>query len=93
MARQGKLECGPPGKASKVCSVYETTKPEELCEDDAFSDISSDSDIFHADVFGDKHWTTPEDADMEIIDHLASLLRRRPLLPPHPTKLAICVRY
>ena len=52
--------------------------------EDEFSDVSSDSDIFNAEVYEAKSWTTEQDEDTERIDYIASLLRSRPLLPPHP---------
>ncbi len=51
---------------------------------DEFSDVSSDSDIFHAEVFPMKEWTTEEDKELERVDVVKALLRSRPLLPPHP---------
>ena len=51
---------------------------------DEFSDVSSDSDIFHADVLATKTWITEEDKELESIDVVKSLLRARPLLPPDP---------
>ena len=51
---------------------------------DSFSDVSSDSDIFHAEVFPMKDWTTEEDKELERIDVVKALLRTRPLMPPQP---------
>ena len=65
-----------------ICLSLEAER-ESTCSDE-FSDISSDSDIFHAEVFPMKEWTTDEDKELERIDVVKSLLRARPLLPPHP---------
>ena len=62
----------------------EQSAPVDSEAEDEFSDVSSDSDIFHAEVFEDKSWTTEQDEREERIDYIASLLRSRPLLPPHP---------
>ena len=51
---------------------------------DELSDVSSDSDIFHAEVLPTKGWTTEEDKELERIDVVKAMLRSRPLLPPHP---------
>ena len=51
---------------------------------DEFSDVSSDSDIFHSEVLATKTWITEEDKELESIDVVKSLLRARPLLPPDP---------
>jgi len=56
----------------------------ESVASDEFSDVSSDSDIFHADVLATKTWITEEDKELESIDVVKSLLRARPLLPPDP---------
>ena len=65
-----------------VCLSLEAER-ESTCSDE-FSDVSSDSDIFNAEVFPMKDWTTDEDKELERIDVVKSLLRARPLLPPHP---------
>ena len=56
------------------------------CDSDvaACSDVSSNSDIFHAEEWAEKSWVTDEDRELERIDHIKHQLRARPLLPPHP---------
>ena len=48
------------------------------------SEVSSNSDIFHAAEWAEKSWVTDEDRELERIDHIKHQLRARPLLPPHP---------
>jgi hypothetical protein len=60
----------------------------ESVASDEFSDVSSDSDIFHAEVCPMKEWITEEDRELERIDVVKDLLRSRPLLPPHPEDAA-----
>ena len=54
--------------------------------DDALSDVSIDSDIFHVEALpeGNREWQTEEDLDLARIDRIALLLRNHPLLPPAP---------
>ena len=53
-------------------------------QSEAFSSVSSDSDVFHVEVDSEKTWTTMEDQDMEQVEAIAAMMRSRPLLPPHP---------
>ena len=55
-----------------------------LDDDDSFSDISNDSDLFHVCVKADKSWTTRQDLELEAIGRIAADLREHPLLPPDP---------
>jgi hypothetical protein len=52
--------------------------------DDAFSDISDNSDIFHVECVTSEAPRTPEDADLARIRRLAAHMRKYPLLPPDP---------
>ena len=49
------------------------------------SDVSSNTDIFNAEVDPDKTWTTLEDLDLERVDHISAQLRKFPSLPPDPS--------
>ena len=51
---------------------------------ESMSERSADSDLFHTAVDASKTWVASEDRDFERIDHVATLLRKRPLLPPDP---------
>ena len=68
------------------CGVGDGQDKGDDMGDDAFSDVSIDSDIFHVEALpeGSREWQTEEDADLARVDHIASLLRDHPLLPPAP---------
>ena len=51
---------------------------------DEWCDVSSDSDIFHAEAFDNKSWTTEQDRDLERIEHIRDQLQCCLLLPPDP---------
>ena len=51
-------------------------------EEDVFSDISDNSDIFHVTVKSPDEARTPEDQDLQRIDSIVQHLRDYPLLPP-----------
>ena len=52
---------------------------------DELSDVSNNSDLERTAVDEQKTWTTEQDEDLARIDHVASLLRDRPLLPADPS--------
>ena len=52
---------------------------------DELSDVSDNSDLERTAVDEQKTWTTEQDEDLARIDHVASLLRDRPLLPADPS--------
>ena len=52
---------------------------------ESWSDVSSDSDVFHAEVDRDKDWQTFEDLQFERVLHISEQLRAMPVLPPEPT--------
>ena len=89
--------CGDHSAAAEVPQapglLHKTTEDEDgdestVASSEDFSDISDDSDLVHLTV--DPHsgphktWWTEQDQDQERIEHVASLLRKNPLLPPDP---------
>ena len=79
-------------KGAKFCQTYTMGRQcardneKTINDDDAstISSVSDDSDLFNTSVDPDKTWTTEQDRDQEQIERIAQLLRKRPLLPPHP---------
>ena len=57
-------------------------------DDDVFSDISDNSDIFHVSVKFPDEARTPEDVEMQRKDSIAQHLRDYPLLPPDLTDVS-----
>ena len=53
-------------------------------DDESFSDVSSDSDVFNVSSANSPKERTPQDVDLEHIARIKNMLRRFTLLPPKP---------
>ena len=72
------------GSSHSSAKASEAKEAQEEEDDEVFSDVSSDSDLFHISAEHSPKERTIEDVDLGHIARIKGMLRKYPLLPPKP---------